>query len=116
MGHLKCFRNVGLVREGLEKVSAHHEDTREILNRTVGDVKELQEGHGNSNATIRALNKNLERVHGIACSAQKDLKLTNALLLPNISSETGTGNMPKTRTPTPTGHRKADKPHHLNRI
>jgi len=74
---------------------------REILNRTVSDVKEFQEGHINSNATMLTLHKNLERVHGIASSVQKDLKLTNALVLPNISPDSGAGNMSKTRTPSP---------------
>merc|ERR1712007_244413 len=97
--HLKCFKNVGIIRQGMEKVSGYHDETRELLNRTVSDVKELQEAHGNSNATMLTLHKNLERVHGIASSAEEDLKLTNVLRLSR------------------TGHnRKVDKPHHLNRI
>merc|ERR1712137_182569 len=115
--HLKCFRNVGLVREGLEKVSAYHEETRELLNRTVSDVKELQEGHGNANATMNSLTKNLERVHGIASSTQKDLKFTNALVLPTLHSDAGTGEMSKPVTPNPGRTRKsADRPVRLNKI
>merc|ERR1712063_7721 len=100
--HLKCSRNVGLVRDGLEKVSAHHEETRELLNRTVSEVKELQEGHGDANATMNSLSKNLERVHGLASSTQKDLKLTNALVLPNLNADSGTGDMSMPVTPSTT--------------
>merc|ERR1712007_190011 len=116
--HLKCFRNVGIVREGMEKVSGYHDETRELLNRTVSDVKELQEGHGNSNATMLTLHKNLERVHGIASGTQKDLKLTNALVLPNINADSIVAGetMKQTTTPTTGRQRKVDKPHHLNRI
>jgi len=116
--HLKTNRNVGFVREGLDKVSAYHEETRELLNRTLSEVKELQEGHGDANATMNSLSKNLERVHGLASSTQKDLKLTNALVLPNLNADSGTGDMSMPVTPSTTRNKKIlhGRPVRLDRI
>jgi len=99
--HSKTARDVSAVRDELSKVGASHEHTREVMGKTVSSVKELQDGQGMLNTGMQGVNRSLERVHGLAAATQKDLKLTNAFVLPNLGGEpTPAGPPPATLTQT----------------
>merc|ERR1712137_964585 len=102
---LKSSRTVGVIRDGMLKTNEEQEETRALLNKTVTDVKELQDGVANANASLMALGKNLDRVHGIASSTMKDLRMTNALVLPNLTTAE-VGDASKSSTPDAERHER----------
>jgi hypothetical protein len=75
------------VYEELAKQRAAQDTTRDRLMDTISRVGGLKDGMVNLQNSAHEMGKNVELIHNLASSTQDHLKMTNALVLPNLSSD-----------------------------
>jgi len=88
-GH--TVQSVQIVKEELAKLMASQCTTRDKLVETTDRVGELSNGTVNLQNAMHELSINVEFVHNLASNTQDHLKMTNALVLPNLEAEGAMG-------------------------
>lgn len=85
--HKQVVQSVQIVNEEAAKLSAAHSTTREMIVQTTDKVGGIDSGTVNLQNAVHELGKNIEWVHSVASHTQDHLKMTNALVLPNLGSD-----------------------------
>lgn len=85
LGH--TVQSVQIVKEEVAKLLAAQCTTRDKLSETAHRVGELSNGTVNLQNAMHELSINVEHVHNLASNTEDHLKMTNALVLPNLEAE-----------------------------
>jgi len=85
--HGQTVLSVQVVKEELAKVMAAQCATRDKLSEATERVGELGNGTVNLQNAMHELSLNVEYVHNLAANTEDNLKVTNALVLPNLGAE-----------------------------
>jgi len=84
-------QSLQVTKEEMAKLLAAQCTTRDKLNETNGIVGELSNGTVNLQNAMHELSMNVEFVHNLASHTEDHLKMTNALVLPNLDAEGAMG-------------------------
>jgi len=79
--------SVHSLHDDFSKMAAAQDTTRDRLTETVDKVNQLNGGTVNLQNTMHEMGKNLEWVHNLASSTEDHLKMTNAMVLPNLGAD-----------------------------
>jgi len=85
--HNHVAQSMRIINEELGKLAAGQDTTRDRLAEAVDRVGGLSSSSVNLQNAFHELSKNVERVHSLASNTEDNLKMTNAMVLPNLGSD-----------------------------